>query len=39
LAGKIVHSARQSFLVLSDRYRYQAVWQFALDRLAHLQFN
>lgn len=39
LAGKIVHSARQCFLVLSDRYRYQAVWQFALDRLAHLQFN
>ncbi|MBI3300690.1 MAG: IS1380 family transposase [Deltaproteobacteria bacterium] len=39
LAGKIVHSARQCFLVLSNRYRYQAVWQFALGRLAHLQFN
>ena len=39
LAGKIGHSARQCFLVLSDRYRYQSVWQFALDRLAHLQFN
>jgi Transposase DDE domain group 1 len=39
LAGKIVHSARQCFLVLSDRYRYQAVWQFALGRLAHLQFS
>lgn len=39
LAGKIVHSARQCFLVLSNRYHYQAVWQFALGRLAHLQFN
>jgi Transposase DDE domain group 1 len=39
LAGKIVHSARQGFLVLSNRYRYQAVWQFALGRLAHLQFS
>lgn len=39
LAGKIVHSARQCFLVISDRYRYQAVWQFALGRLAHLQFS
>jgi hypothetical protein len=39
LAGKIVHSARQSFLVLSDCYRYQAVWKFALGRLAHLRFS
>jgi Transposase DDE domain group 1 len=39
LAGKIVHSARQCFLVISNRYRYQAVWQFALGRLAHLQFG
>jgi hypothetical protein len=39
LAGKIVHSARQCFLVISNRYRYQAVWQFALGRLAHLQFS
>jgi hypothetical protein len=39
LAGKIVHSARQSFLVLSARYRYQAVWEFALGRLTHLQFS
>jgi hypothetical protein len=39
LAGKIVHSARQCFLVISDRYRYQAVWQFALGRLAHLKFS
>jgi hypothetical protein len=34
-----VHSARQCFLVISNRYRYQAVWQFALGRLAHLQFG
>ena len=39
LAGKIVHSARQCFLVLSNHYRYQSVWQFALGRLAYLQFN
>jgi hypothetical protein len=38
-AGKIVHSARPGFLVLSDRYRSQAVWQVALGRLAHLQFS
>ena len=39
LAGKIVHTARRCFLMLSDRYRYQAVWRFAIDRLAHLQFG
>ncbi len=39
LAGKIVHSARQCFLVISNRYRYQAVWQFALGRLTHLRFS
>ena len=39
LAGKIVHTARQCFLMLSDRYRYQAVWRFAINRLAHLQFG
>ena len=39
LAGKIVHSARRCFLMLSDRYRYQAVWRFAIRRLAHLQFG
>jgi len=39
LAGKIVHTARRCFLMLSDRYRYQAVWQFAIVRLAHLQFG
>jgi DDE family transposase len=39
LAGKIVHTARQCFLMLSDRYRYQAVWRFAIGRLAHLHFG
>jgi len=39
LAGKIVHTARRFFLMLSDRYRFQAVWRFAIDRLAHLQFE
>ena len=39
LAGKIVHTARQCFLMLSDRYRYQALWRFAIGQLAHLQFG
>jgi hypothetical protein len=39
LAGKLVHTARKCFLMLSDRYRYQAVWRFAIGRLAHLQFG
>src|ERR671918_390364 len=38
LAGKIVHTARRYFLVLSEGYRYQAVWQFAIKRLGALQF-
>jgi hypothetical protein len=39
LAGKIVHTARRFFLMLSDRYRFQAVWRFAIDSLTHLQFG
>jgi Transposase DDE domain group 1 len=39
LAGKIVHTARQCFLMISDHYRYQTVWRFAIGRLAHLQFG
>jgi hypothetical protein len=39
LAGKIVHTARRCFLMLSDHYRYQAVWRFAIERLARLQFG
>ena len=39
LAGKLVHTARQVFLVISDSYRYQPVWQFAMQRLPHLQFG
>ena len=38
LAGKIVHTARQCFLVISNCYRYQSVWQSAIKRLAALQF-
>jgi len=34
-----VHTARQFFLVMSDQYRYQDVWQFALRRLATLNFD
>jgi hypothetical protein len=39
LAGKIVHTARRVFLCLSDQYRYQGVWCFAVDQLVHLQFG
>jgi DDE family transposase len=39
LAGKIVHTGRRFFLILSDYYRYQAVWRFAIGRLATLQFG
>lgn len=39
LAGKIVHTARRCFLMLSDQYRYQAVWRFTIGQLAHLQFG
>jgi len=38
LAGKLVHTARRCFLVISEGYRYQWVWQFAIKRLAALQF-
>jgi hypothetical protein len=39
LAGKLVHTARRCFLMISDQYRYQTVWRFAIGRLAHLQFG
>lgn len=39
LAGKLVHTARRYFLVISEHYRYQAVWHFAMGRLIHLQFG
>lgn len=39
LAGKIVHTARRCFLMISDQYRYQAVWRFAIGQLTHLQFG
>jgi hypothetical protein len=38
-AGKLVHTARWVFLVITDHYRYQTVWQFAMQRLTHLQFG
>jgi len=37
LAGKIVHSARQFYLVISDHYMFKSVWKFALRRLATLE--
>jgi len=36
LAGRIVESGRRFFLVLSDHYQFQDVWQFALNKLAKL---
>lgn len=36
LAGKIVRTARQQFLILHEGYRYQGVWQFAINRLKEL---
>ncbi len=37
VAGKIVHQARQYFLVLSQQYWYQEIWSFALNQLARLR--
>jgi Transposase DDE domain group 1 len=37
VAGKIVTSARQFFLVLSDESFYQSAWAFALNRLADMK--
>lgn len=39
LAGKIVHTARRCFLMISAHYRYQTVWRCAIGQLAHLQFG
>jgi len=39
LAGKIIPTARRFFMVLSDSYRYQGVWRFAMQQLTHLQFG
>ena len=38
LAGKVVHSARQFFLVISDHYFFKPIWNFAIKRLANLEF-
>ncbi len=39
VAGKIVHTARQFFVVISDQYRYQPVWRFAIQQLASLNLG
>ena len=36
VAGKIVHTGRKLYLVLSEQYRYQAVWEHAIKKLAAL---
>jgi hypothetical protein len=37
LAGKIVHTGRRFYLIISQRYRYLDVWRFAIQRLAQLK--
>ena len=37
LAGKIIHSARQWFLIISDNYKFKSAWKFAINRLASLK--
>lgn len=39
LAGKLVRTARRCFLMISDQYRYQTVWRFAIGQLARLKFG
>lgn len=36
VAGKIVHTGRKVYLVISDQYRYQDVWEHAIKKLAAL---
>ena len=36
VAGKIVQTGRKIYLVLSDQYRYQEVWEHAIKQLAAL---
>jgi hypothetical protein len=36
VAGKIVQTGRKLYLVISDEYRYQDVWEYALKKLAAL---
>jgi len=36
VAGKIVQTGRKLYLVISDQYRYQAVWEHAIKKLAAL---
>ncbi len=36
VAGKIVQTGRKFYLVMSDQYRYQAVWEHAIKKLAAL---
>jgi DDE family transposase len=36
VAGKIVQTGRKLYLVLSDQYRYQDVWEHAIKKLAAL---
>jgi Transposase DDE domain group 1 len=37
LAGKVVRTGRQCFLIFSEQYRYAQVWRYAIQRLSTLQ--
>ena len=37
LAGKVVHSGQQWYLIFNEQYRYQDVWRAAMLRLQMLQ--
>lgn len=39
LAGKLVHSGRRWYLVISDEYGYQEIWKQAITNLAALNFS
>jgi hypothetical protein len=38
LAGKVVHTGRRWYLVISEEYKYQEVWKQAIKKLAALSF-
>jgi hypothetical protein len=39
LAGKIVRKSRQKFLVISEEYKFQDIWAFAINKLANFNPN
>ena len=39
LAGKVVRTGRQRYLVLSEEYKYKEVWVSAMEKLAQINFS